>query len=613
MNKTKQITDEKEIVANILSDYNSRAIEKRPYVDQWLLNLNFLRGNQYVYVSNSGKLKEEGKVYPYESKEVFNHIAPIIESRLAKLEKVRPSIAVRPSSTSEADRATATLSKKVLDSVFDDIAISSILKNASVWSEVAGSVFYKVGFDKNYSTVGLNIDVISPFEIFPESASYQEIDDNPSIIHAKYIDVNVAKELYNLPDIVGEEVTEFSFDNLTASLSAGYDDGASFLKSAVGVKTNRVLVIEKYTKPTIALPNGKLEIVVANRLVYSGDLPFGEYPFIKQVSGLNLGSFWGVSVIERCIPVQRAYNAVKNRKLEYLSRLSSGVLAVEEGSVDLDELESEGLAPGKILVYRNGSTRPTFMDGFSIPPEFNREEERLLDELNVLAGVSDLMRSSVLPSNVTSGKAISELAGADDTRLSVTAEHIRNSLLLLAKLSLRVIKQMVKGETLSKISDNKGNVEVFYWSASSLKAEDIVLDTLNELSDNLTSRRATAMELFKLGIFLNKDGKMDDRTRVKFLEIMGLGNFESGQDIAESHINRAKAENITEKDLVVLEIDDHELHIAEHTRYILENDLTEDRVKKLLEHIRMHKTMEKVGEAISKGGGENQLINNINS
>lgn len=613
MNKTKQITDEKEIVANILSDYNSRAIEKRPYVDQWLLNLNFLRGNQYVYVSNSGKLKEEGKVYPYESKEVFNHIAPIIESRLAKLEKVRPSIAVRPSSTSEADRATATLSKKVLDSVFDDIAISTILKNASVWSEVAGSVFYKVGFDKNYSTVGLNIDVISPFEIFPESASYQEIDDNPSIIHAKYIDVNVAKELYNLPDIVGEEVTEFSFDNLTASLSAGYDDGASFLKSAVGVKTNRVLVIEKYTKPTIALPNGKLEIVVANRLVYSGDLPFGEYPFIKQVSGLNLGSFWGVSVIERCIPVQRAYNAVKNRKLEYLSRLSSGVLAVEEGSVDLDELESEGLAPGKILVYRNGSTRPTFMDGFSIPPEFNREEERLLDELNVLAGVSDLMRSSVLPSNVTSGKAISELAGADDTRLSVTAEHIRNSLLLLAKLSLRVIKQMVKGETLSKISDNKGNVEVFYWSASSLKAEDIVLDTLNELSDNLTSRRATAMELFKLGIFLNKDGKMDDRTRVKFLEIMGLGNFESGQDIAESHINRAKAENITEKDLVVLEIDDHELHIAEHTRYILENDLTEDRVKKLLEHIRMHKTMEKVGEAISKGGGENQLINNINS
>lgn len=613
MNKTKQITDEKEIVANILSDYNSRAIEKRPYVDQWLLNLNFLRGNQYVYVSNSGKLKEEGKVYPYESKEVFNHIAPIIESRLAKLEKVRPSIAVRPSSTSEADRATATLSKKVLDSVFDDIAISSILKNASVWSEVAGSVFYKVGFDKNYSTVGLNIDVISPFEIFPESASYQEIDDNPSIIHAKYIDVNVAKELYNLPDIVGEEVTEFSFDNLTASLSAGYDDGASFLKSAVGVKTNRVLVIERYTKPTIALPNGKLEIVVANRLVYSGDLPFGEYPFIKQVSGLNLGSFWGVSVIERCIPVQRAYNAVKNRKLEYLSRLSSGVLAVEEGSVDLDELESEGLAPGKILVYRNGSTRPTFMDGFSIPPEFNREEERLLDELNVLAGVSDLMRSSVLPSNVTSGKAISELAGADDTRLSVTAEHIRNSLLLLAKLSLRVIKQMVKGETLSKISDNKGNVEVFYWSASSLKAEDIVLDTLNELSDNLTSRRATAMELFKLGIFLNKDGKMDDRTRVKFLEIMGLGNFESGQDIAESHINRAKAENITEKDLVVLEIDDHELHIAEHTRYILENDLTEDRVKKLLEHIRMHKTMEKVGEAISKGGGENQLINNINS
>ena len=43
-------------------------------------------------------------------------------------------------------------------------------------------------------------------------------------------------------------------------------------------------------------------------------------------------------MIERIIPVQRAYNAVKNRKQEFLNRLSMGVITVEDGSVDTDDL-----------------------------------------------------------------------------------------------------------------------------------------------------------------------------------------------------------------------------------------------------------------------------------
>ena len=45
-------------------------------------------------------------------------------------------------------------------------------------------------------------------------------------------------------------------------------------------------------------------------------------------------------MVERAIPVQRAYNAVKNRKHEFLNRIAMGVLTVEDGSVDTDNLES---------------------------------------------------------------------------------------------------------------------------------------------------------------------------------------------------------------------------------------------------------------------------------
>ena len=59
-------------------------------------------------------------------------------------------------------------------------------------------------------------------------------------------------------------------------------------------------------------------IVCKDKLLYDGELPYvnsrtgyRSYPFIKQVSIKQIASFWGLSVVERCIPIQRAYNAIK--------------------------------------------------------------------------------------------------------------------------------------------------------------------------------------------------------------------------------------------------------------------------------------------------------------
>ena len=70
---------------------------------------------------------------------------------------------------------------------------------------------------------------------------------------------------------------------------------------------------------------------------------------------------------------------MKNKKLELL--LNPKVLVVEDGSVDIDSLEDNGLAPGKILVYRNGSTPP---NNLSLEPSerflncFDKEQDEIL-------------------------------------------------------------------------------------------------------------------------------------------------------------------------------------------------------------------------------------------
>lgn len=64
-------------------------------------------------------------------------------------------------------------------------------------------------------------------------------------------------------------------------------------------------------------------------------------------------------LVDRLVPLQREYNTLKNRKSEFINRLILGTTFIEDGSVDVDELTEEGLAPGKIIIYRQGAIAPT--------------------------------------------------------------------------------------------------------------------------------------------------------------------------------------------------------------------------------------------------------------
>ena len=73
--------------------------------------------------------------------------------------------------------------------------------------------------------------------------------------------------------------------------------------------------------------------------------------FDKIVYGVN-------GFVERLIPYQSAYNDAMNHRLEDLDKLRNRPVFIEDGSVDVDELAEEGEAPGKIIIYRQGSTAP---------------------------------------------------------------------------------------------------------------------------------------------------------------------------------------------------------------------------------------------------------------
>lgn len=582
-----------DVVADVKQDFQNRQNFRRPYELAWQLNMNFVMGNQYCAISPRGAIEQEEKYYFWQEKQVYNHIAPIVETRLARLNRVRPKPVARPFSNSDKDIASAKLSTKILDSVHDKTRLDEIVTEVTSWSEVCGTAFYKIAWDNTKSDV--KIIACSPFEIYPDSNVTQTVEQCSSIIHAKVYDATDVKNTWGV-DVRGQDIKVFNINSVAGVGGLGYNSTVPSISQEQ--KSNQVLVLERYTKPTAEHPNGKLEIVAGDTLLYYGEMPFllGEdnertFPFVKQTSTEQPGCFWGASIVDRIIPIQRAYNAVKNRKHEFLNRLAMGVMTVEDGSVDLDNLEEEGLSPGKILVYRQGSVKPSLMDAGDVPHDFNQEEDRLLQEFVTVSGVSEFARNSTTPTTVTSGVALQLIAEQDDTRLASSIDSVKLCIKKLSKYILRLYKQFVTNSKLMRFVDSQKGAEIFYFKGSDIGSDDVVFETENQLTDTPATRRTMLFDLLNAGILYNKDGKLTESAKAKILSMMGFGNWDNAQDITQLHIDRAQNENVDIANATILPVDDHNLHIEEHTRFVISNFGIAEKtvIDKVLAHIDLHK------------------------
>ncbi|MCL2846847.1 MAG: hypothetical protein FWE38_04105 [Firmicutes bacterium] len=374
---------EKELVKVIKAEFEDRKYKRRSQELQWRLNLDFYQGRQNNLLTNFDTVATIGKQYAWQKNDSFNHIAPIIEGRMARV----------MAATEEGEIS------------------ASLREQAIMWSEVCGTAFYKVWWNPNGGrTVGViqsdggeekitegdvQVSVVSPFEIYPDNMVAGDVPEVSNIIHAR-----------------GE-------------------------------------VIEWYERPSAKYPNGRLVIIEGEKISHDAELPFVNeingvrgLPFVRQTSEAMVGQFFGRSVVERAIAVQRAYNTVKNRKVEFLNRMACGVLAVEEGSVDIEALETDGLAPGKIIVYRNGTTPPKFMDVGTLPSELEREEERLLAEFELISGSGEITRSA---GGHVSGVALGLLAEQDRIRMTRTVESARRACAKVVEQRNYIVNQF-KGE-----------------------------------------------------------------------------------------------------------------------------------------------------------------------
>ena len=187
-----------QIIAETEADFAARQEERAALEKQWELNMQFLIGNQYAEVSSRGEIVERDDAFLWQERRVFNHIAPLVESRAAKFSRVRPKLAVTPLSDDDDEITNARLAGRVVETAFEKADFDAVASEVTRWSEVCGTGFYKIVWDAEAGKkVGVTEDgdifegdvrlaAVPPFEIYPDSL-YAAPAEVRSLIHARCV------------------------------------------------------------------------------------------------------------------------------------------------------------------------------------------------------------------------------------------------------------------------------------------------------------------------------------------------------------------------------------------------------------------------------------------
>lgn len=624
----------KEDIAKFVKDeFTRRQKERLPFELQMRLNINFHDGNQYSIIDDQrGTIEEKDKLYYWEVRRVYNHIAPIVDTRLAKLSRASVTLKVRPATSDNDDISSAKISTKILESAEKNQHESRLQLRANTWSEICGTSIWKptwnpskgrvlgqvqmeseemhmgmhsnqVNPTKTYREGDIETIVCSPFEIYPESC-YKPYEEQRSFVHAKAYHIDEIYETWGIR-VKGQKVNVFSVKNIPATGGLGSKGVKYSIASAV--QENSAMVYEYWELPSRKYPKGRLLIVADghNEPIHAGDLPYmlgddGEYklPFIPQYCLEQAGTFFGKSIVERLIDVQTQYNALRNRKTEYLNRVAIGQLSYEEGTIDEEMLEQDGLAPGAMIPRKVGSAPPSYLQTPQLPTTFADEEQRLLNLFTIISGVSEISRDSSAPTGVGSGIALSLLKEQDDTRISLTAQQIQNSKIERGKMYLKFYKQFVEVPRMLRNVGKNDIVEVLEWDANSITSFDVYIESSSQLSETPAQRKQMVFDLLQSGLFNDPDtGRITKEGRLKIFEMLEMGNWEDYDEQNSLQKQKARRENreMLQGVLpVARDFDDDIIHITTHNNYRLSSEY-EDKLKEnpqldqfFEQHLQMH-------------------------
>lgn len=593
-------SDEREIsvdefVSFVKSELERRRGDRAAMELQWLLNANFVAGHQYCEINpNSGEVEDIERENDAEERGVYNRIAPIYDTRMANLRNVRYAMTVRPATAEDDDIEKAEISTELLRYTQRKFNWEEMKLRIYDWSELTGTAFILSWWNPNkgeavYDECGcpvvnekgeelhegdIDCGLLTPYEVFPESVYKETIDEQRSIIVEQILHVDEIYERFGIR-VDGNERSKYI---ITPVSGAGGYGLSTFQGTVMATKTTQVSdsesVITYYEAPTKKYRNGRLAVIIGDKLVHYGEMPFAKIPITAVKCKTIAGQFYGKSYVQDLIPLQRAYNSCKNSLHAYIRASAGEPLLIPEGALDdIDDIYYNGISPNSMLSYKPDVGKPSFLQRGGIPNEIIVEMNQLVADMEYTAGISQLMIYGSAPSGVSSGKGIQQLREIDNVRLSLTAENMREAIRQLAITWLQIYKTYVQNYRVANTVGINKSGPLLIWCSDEINSYDVIYDTVNELVLSEETQRDNFLQALQMGLFADDKGVTPREFREKAIELMRLTPFTQMMTANDQQKANARRENDYLGAGVIPEIyeyDDDSVHIAEHKRYALQ-------------------------------------------
>lgn len=587
--RTGGVVYSEDVVEYILRELERRRSERSVLELQWALNANFLAGHQNCDIDyRSNQIVTERRVERRDSeRRVYNRIGPIMQTRHANLKSIDYDMLVLPRSSDLDDYAKAKVSTKLLQYCQSVTDFDAKKDKLIAWSELTGTAFTLSWWDPSAGEVvgttedgeevragELAFGLVSSYEAFPASLTIQEIEDQPNIILEQVWDAGQVYNTYGLR-LEGERVEHYVLTPVEQAVTGhGVRNAVTGLSKET--REGAVRVITYLENPSRDFPRGRYITVVRDKIVYYGDLPAGILPLVAIKSNTVAGQFFGKSVIEDLIPLQRAYNRIVNKIHDFIDTIANNGWLVPSGSIqNMEEVEENGIESGATVIYEPQFGAPQIVEYPDPPSVVVAERDKIASDMEYTAGVSQLMVYGATPTGVTSGTAIENLRQIDSTRMSLTGDNIRDGIRAMARIWLRLNKRFSVGYRTLQLAGTDEIGCVTTWSAEDINSYDVDFEAENELRRSKEQQKQDFLQAFQLGLFTDDDGKISRAFKRRAWEMYQFGDMTDVMGMDELQQSYARRENTFLEHGIVprrYRFDDDAIHVEEHKRYAISVD-----------------------------------------
>lgn len=475
---------------------------RRPFEQQWYTNIAFYMGRQWVVWTGPASTGQgtfmlvEPPAPRWRVRLVVNKVKPMIRNEFTKLTKEEPQFFVNPQTADDTDIAAARAAEQINEYLLDTMRFNRRRRQATLWSVITGVGILKIYYNQNKKLnktgpVGAPVlESITPFNLYVPNIQIEDLEEQPFITHeAAY----TPTQIY---DAYGVKVK--------ADSSVGSGVFEQRLQGVLGIKNvgqnlNTVRVRETWIKPCGKFPEGNMVVWVSDQIIHEeGSWPYehGHYPFVKIDHVPVPGRFYGQSVIEDVVPIQKEYNKTRSQLIESKNRMSKPQLIAAKGSVDPKKITSE---PGLIIEYQAGFAPPQPLPLQPVPGYVIQELDRLLQDIDDLSGQYEITKGRT-PPGVEAASAIAYLQEENDTRLFHTVASIEDAVQEIGFQSLCLVQQYWEEKRLVKVVSKNGIYETRMFKGSDLKNNvDLRVETQSMAPRSKAAKQAFITELMKMG------------------------------------------------------------------------------------------------------------------